>query len=117
MRTSIPLSGMLHATGVSDSPARTALHRGRSNSLIPPIPRRFCQVANPAELEKQRGIRQLIRHTIAVATLGQVPGKDGPQPAIVAAWASCLREDWLGDLGAPLRESAESFQWAPKQAG
>lgn len=74
-----------------------------------------AQVANPEELEKQRGIRELIRHTIAVATLGTVPGKDGPQPAIVAAWASCLREDWQGDLGAPLRESAQSFQWAQKQ--
>ena len=73
-------------------------------------------MANPDELEKQRGIRQLIRRTAAVATLGSVPGKNGPVPAVVAAWASCLREDWEGDLGTPLKESALSFQWTPQPA-
>lgn len=68
-------------------------------------------VANPDELEKQRGIRRLIRRTAAVALLGSVPGASGPATAVVSAWASCLSQDWEGDLGSPLRESADSFAW------
>ncbi|KAL1508400.1 hypothetical protein AB1Y20_004510 [Prymnesium parvum] len=68
-------------------------------------------VADPDELERQRGVRQLIRRTSAVAQLGSVPGLEGPVPAIITVWGSALEQDYLSDLGEQLEQSVNSFVW------
>jgi hypothetical protein len=69
-------------------------------------------VADPDELERQRGIRKLIRRTSATAVLGSVPSADGatpPRPAIFSVWGSALEQDWDKDLRVPLESSTGSF--------
>lgn len=75
-------------------------------------------VANPDELERQRGIRRLVRRTAGTVSLGSVPSPAGGAPvaAVVAAWASCLAEDWDGQLGPQLRDAADSFRWGEPAA-
>ena len=73
-------------------------------------------VADPEELYKQRGIRQLIRKTAAVSVLGSVPGAtsgSAPIPAIISCFASALEADWSpSELGPALETSVQSFELA-----
>ena len=66
-----------------------------------------------AQLEKQRGVRQLIRRTSAIAVLGSVPAAagGGEVAAIITVWGSALTQDFDGDLGGPLELSVNSFRW------
>lgn len=64
-------------------------------------------VADPDELEKQRGYRELVRRTTARTTLGATAGG---QPALVTCWASALKPDWA-EVGPPLEETVASFKW------
>ena len=71
-------------------------------------------VADPDELERQRGVRQLIRRTTAIALLGSVPGAEGKViPAVITVWGSALVQDYDADLGGPLELSVGSFRWEP----
>jgi len=72
-------------------------------------------VSDPDALQEQRGVRQLIRHTVATSILGSVPGSDGaPVPAMFSVWASALQQDWEGDLREPLEATVASFSVAVK---
>jgi len=67
-------------------------------------------VADPDALEKERGVRQLIRRTAAASVLGSVPSAGGGQePAIYSIFASALEQDWDKDLQAPLERAVKSF--------
>ena len=69
-------------------------------------------VKDPDELEKQRGVRKLIRRTAAKAVLGTVPGATSgapPVPVVFSCWASALTEDWDKDLKQPLEATLGSF--------
>lgn len=73
------------------------------------------KVADADALEKERGVRKLIRVTGAVSVLGSVAGEGGAStPAIVSAWGSCLQQDWDDDLRAPIEAALASF--APRGA-
>lgn len=70
-------------------------------------------VADPDELEKQRGVRQLIRRTSAASTLACISGS-GDEPSkqvVVSVWGSALVQDWENDLGVPIEASVGSFSW------
>ena len=68
-------------------------------------------VADPEELYKQRGVRQLIRKTVAVSVLGSVPGENGGKavPAIFSCFATVLESDF-DELGPPLVAAVQSFE-------
>ena len=73
----------------------------------------LCDAAHTCtpQLEKQRGVRQLIRRTSAIAVLGSVPAAAGEVPAIITVWGSALTQDFDGDLGDTLELSVNSFRW------
>ena len=66
---------------------------------------------DPDALEKERGVRQLIRRTAGASILGSVPtGANGAaEPAIFSIYASALEQDWNNDLQAPLMRAVDSF--------
>ena len=65
-------------------------------------------VADPEELYRQRGVRQLIRKTSAVSVLGSVPGAAGDVPAVFSCFSSALEQDWP-ELSPPLEAAVQSF--------
>jgi len=68
-------------------------------------------VADPDELERQRGVRELKRRSSATARLATLgPGSDAV-PAIVSAWGSSLSTDWDDGLGKTLEQSVSTFRW------
>ena len=68
-------------------------------------------VADPDELEKQRGVRELKRRSSAVAQLGAIATGGATETAVVSAWGSAKQEDWES-LGRPLEEAVGSFAWS-----
>ena len=68
-------------------------------------------VADPEELYRQRGIRQLIRRTTATSWLGVVPestSNERAQPALISICGSALESDW-DELGPPIEAAVKSF--------
>uniref|UniRef100_A0A7S0P3G6 Uncharacterized protein n=1 Tax=Calcidiscus leptoporus TaxID=127549 RepID=A0A7S0P3G6_9EUKA len=69
-------------------------------------------VSDPDALEKERGVRRLIRRTAARSIIGEVPSAaGGTESAIISVWASALQQDWEKGLGLELQECVSSFSW------
>jgi len=70
-------------------------------------------VADPNELEKQRGVRSLTRRTTATSFVVQLLDASGigGEPAVISVWGSALLQDWQADLGEPLSHAVRSFRW------
>lgn len=67
-------------------------------------------VADPDALEKERGVRKLIRQTAGASVIGTVPAADGrSETAIFSVFGSALEQDWNSDLQAPLESAVQSF--------
>ena len=66
-------------------------------------------VADPDALEKERGVRQLIRRTAGASVLGSVTADGKQEPAIFSVFASALQQDWENDLQEPLEKAVKSF--------
>ena len=76
------------------------------------------EMADPEALYQQRGVRQLIRKTVAVSVLGSVPSGTsggGRVPAVISCFASALEGDWTdgAGLGPQLEAAVTSFNLAP----
>ena len=71
-------------------------------------------VADPDALEKERGVRELVRRTVARSEVGEVVDADGARRlAVISVWGSSLVQDWGADLGPALQECVNSFSWQP----
>jgi len=74
-------------------------------------------VSDPDALKKERGVRRLIRRTIASSVLGEVSSAaGGMEPAVISVWGSALVQDWENDLGPQLQECVASFRWLTARA-
>ena len=67
-------------------------------------------VADPDALEKERGVRRLLRQTACASVIGSVPTADGKrETAIFSVFGSALEQDWDKDLQEPLERAVKSF--------
>jgi len=67
-------------------------------------------VADPDALEKERGVRRLLRQTACASVIGSVPTADGKrETAIFSVFGSALEQDWDKDLQGPLERAVKSF--------
>jgi hypothetical protein len=69
-------------------------------------------VVDSDALEKERGVRRLLRRTSAVSTMAGGAGSEpeaGPA-AVMTVWGSALAQDWDADLGEPMEDAVASFK-------
>ena len=95
-------SGALSSLPLGDAAAAEDGHLTWSSTTNLPV-------ADPEELFKQRGVRELVRRTTAASYLGSVPdGEAAGKAAVISICASCLQQDW-NELGPALEQAVASF--------